>query len=60
MSKEIGTCHAELTKLQTTIDGGARITLDIGSHDFHVIKNLLDKYSTDGTIVCAFVDGDNE
>jgi hypothetical protein len=39
---EIGSCTAIINKVQTTIDGGARITLDLNSHDKEIIKKLID------------------
>ena len=39
--KEIGTTQALINKLQTTVDGGARITLDLSASESEVIKNLM-------------------
>ena len=37
---ELGNCDAQIQKIQTTADGGCRITLDIG-HDGHALSALL-------------------
>jgi hypothetical protein len=39
---EIGSCTAIINKVQTTVDGGARITLDLNSNDKEIIKKLID------------------
>ena len=41
MTDEIGSCNAVIHKIQTTLDGGARITLDIGAEATIVITKLL-------------------
>jgi hypothetical protein len=48
---EIGSCEATINKIQTTIDGGARITLDLNSQDKEVIKKLLDIKLMDNQII---------
>jgi hypothetical protein len=39
--EEIGACEAIINKVQTTIDGGARITLDIDPSAHQVIEELF-------------------
>lgn len=34
-------CDAIIYKIQTLVDGGARITLDVGGHDLDLITRLL-------------------
>jgi hypothetical protein len=56
---EIGSCEAIINKIQTTIDGGARITLDLNSQDKEVIKKLLDiKLMDNQTIFVGFASGE--
>jgi hypothetical protein len=40
-SKEVGSCVAIINKIQTTQDGGARLTLDICSEDAEIISKLM-------------------
>jgi hypothetical protein len=40
----IGSASAIINKVQTTVDGGARITLDLSSQDHQIIKALIDCY----------------
>jgi len=39
--EEIGSSAAVINKIQTTADGGARITLDIPSHETKIITDLM-------------------
>jgi hypothetical protein len=56
---EIGSCEAIINKIQTTMDGGARITLDLNSQDKEVIKKLLDiKLMDNQTIFVGFASGE--
>lgn len=38
---EIGCIIATINKIQTTIDGGARLTLDVGQDSSDVIQKLI-------------------
>ncbi len=59
--EELGSCSAQIYKLQTTIDGGARITLDVGCDARKLIKNLMDKKLSDSDAVfVAFVENKDE
>ena len=56
MENQIGAGLATINKIQTTIDQGARITLDFGSDSHDVIKKLLDiRMGEDCPIMVAFV-----
>lgn len=51
----IGVTSALINKITTTIDGGARLTLDLTSLDSDIIKQLIDiKLKGTGLIVVAF------
>lgn len=41
--EEIGACTAVINKVQTTIDGGFRITLDLESSATFIATQLLEK-----------------
>jgi len=41
--KSLGACNALIYKIQTTVDGGARITLDLNPEDSELLSNLLNK-----------------
>lgn len=52
---EIGACDALINKIQTTVDGGARITLDINPDNLDLIKKLFDiKFSQNGYVYVGF------
>lgn len=52
---ELGACEALINKIQTTIDGGARITLDINPDNLELIKKLMDiKFSQNGLVYVGF------
>lgn len=54
-------CLAVINKVQTTIDGGARITIDINEQDKEAIKWLLDhKLSGNDLMFVSFVEHENE
>lgn len=59
--KEIGSSQVVINKLQTTIDGGARITLDLDSQQSKLISSLLQK-KLEGKemIFCVFMEGIDE
>ena len=42
--QEIGTALCIINKIQTTVDGGARLTLDLSSESRHTISELLERY----------------
>jgi hypothetical protein len=55
-SFEIGTLTAVINKLQTTADGGARLTLDLSGDECQVIEKLIKhKLSTDGLVTIGIV-----
>lgn len=55
----IGSSLAIIQKIQTTIDGGARITLDLGQNDSELISKLMKlKLSGDELVFVAFVEHD--
>ena len=61
MSDQIGAGVATIQKIQTTIDNGARITLDFGSDSNALIKRLLDiKMGADYPIMVACVGVDDD
>jgi len=54
----LGAAKAVINKVQTTVDGGARITLDVGTDSQETIKNILDAYLNDNRLVyCSFFKG---
>lgn len=56
-NSEIGTALCIINKIQTTIDGGARLTLDLSSESRDLIANLLDlKLAGNELVVAAFVE----
>lgn len=56
---ELGSCEAIINKIQTTIDGGARVTLDLNSNDKELIKRLIDiKLEGSQTIFVGFASGE--
>lgn len=40
---EIGSCTAVIYKIQTLLDGGARLTLDISAKDAEIITKLMER-----------------
>lgn len=53
--EEIGAVQAVIHKVQTTIDGGARITLDLGCDSVEVIKKLINiKMQSDSILHVGF------
>lgn len=42
---ELGTCLALLYKIQTLVDGGIRVTIDLGAQDSLVAQSLIKQYS---------------
>lgn len=55
--KEIGSTHAIINKIQTTVDGGARITLDIGAESSVLVSKLLsNKLKCNESVFVAFVE----
>lgn len=54
--QEIGASLCVIDKVQTTRDGGARITLDIPSVSSSLIGDLMHmKLTTEGLVMVAFV-----
>jgi len=52
---ELGATEALINKIQTTVDGGARITLDINPDSIDLIKKLIDiKFSQNGLVYVGF------
>ena len=43
---EIGACEAIINKIQTTVDGGVRITLDINPDAEEIVKQLTEAGAT--------------
>ena len=55
---ELGATSAILYKIQTLVDGGARITLDLGAHSSEIIVKLLEcKMRGDDYFQIGFVQG---
>lgn len=55
MLEAIGVTSVLINKITTTIDGGARLTLDLTAIDADIIKQLMDiKLKGTGVIVVAF------
>ena len=55
---ELGAASAILYKIQTLVDGGARITLDLGSHNVELISKLIEyKMRGDDYFQVGFVRG---
>lgn len=42
MSKEIGAGIASIRAISTTLDGGAKVTLEFGTDSIELIRELLD------------------
>jgi len=58
--KELGNSEAILYKIQTLIDGGARITLDLDASSSELIKNLIsNKMQGKEMVYVAFVEQDD-
>jgi hypothetical protein len=46
-----------INKVQTTADGGARVTFDFNPDDLHIIKLLMEKKLSGNDLVkCVFID----
>ena len=59
--KEIGSCQAIIYKVQTTVDGGARLTLDLPASEIGTITGLLKRKMVGEELVfVAFVEAENE
>lgn len=57
--QEIGSCEAIINRIQTTIDGGVRLTLDLNSDDSELIKKLLDiKLMDNRVLFVGFASGE--
>lgn len=54
--KDIGTCLALVTKVQNTVDGGFRITLDISSDNVELAAKLLKAASNNDQMYVSFVE----
>jgi len=54
MSKEINPIEAQIFKISTMPDGGARLTLDLGTQDSEIIAELL-KAKMNGYDLIKFV-----
>ena len=50
---EIGACLAVINKLQTTIDGGVRLTLDLNPSESEIIKKLFDLKINNESEICV-------
>jgi hypothetical protein len=48
----IGACYLIINKIQTTIDGGVRLTFDVDASEQETINNLM-KLKLDGGVVFA-------
>jgi hypothetical protein len=42
---EVGSCRALISKIQTTIDGGLRLTLDLNPDDEKLVSSLMALYA---------------
>jgi len=61
MESSIGAAEAQIYKIQTLIDGGARVTLDLGYNDETLLTKLIQKKMRGDDLVCvAFVEVSNE
>lgn len=49
--KVIGACMAITNKIQTTVDGGLRLTFDIDQHNVDLVSKLLENKNTKGGAV---------
>ena len=57
--KEAKVTATEIKKVTTTIDGGARVTIDLGYQDMDLIKMLLEKSMMPNNVLyVAFVNKD--
>ena len=50
---EIGACLATINKIQTTIDGGIRLTLDLNPTESEIIKKLFDLKISNTSEICV-------
>ena len=58
-AKEIGASLATISKITTTIDGGARITIDLDPSSSELAAKLLTRKLTGRErVMVAFVDGE--
>lgn len=39
---QLGAAQAIINKIQTTADGGARVTLDLNAQDYRIIQRLVE------------------
>lgn len=60
--QEIGSCHAEIVKVSSNVDGSCRITLDIPEYNAEIAKELLEiKMSSESLLqlgIVRLIDGD--
>ena len=60
-NKVLGNGIAVINKIQSTVDSGARITLDFGADSKELIKSLFDlKLGEDSAVMVAFVRYEHE
>lgn len=56
MSEELGVAKGIIQKVQTTVDGGLRVSLDFGGCDLDLVKKLLEiSMGETKQVVVAFV-----
>ena len=57
----IAAVYVQVNKIQTTIDGGARITLDVDSSSPEAIQAIMaEKLSGNGVLFATFVKADSD
>jgi hypothetical protein len=57
---EIKPSELLINKIQTTADGGVRVTFDFNPDDSHIIKRLMEKKLVgDDMIKCVFIEDRN-
>jgi hypothetical protein len=53
--KELGAAEAIIQKIQTTVDGGLRVTIDMSADNFELVKKLLElKANGDNQVYVGF------
>jgi len=50
---EIGSCQGIINKIQTTLDGGVRLTLDLNPSESDLIKKLFELKMSEEPEVCV-------
>jgi hypothetical protein len=58
--KQLGHSTAIINKVQNTLDGGLRVTLDMTAQDIDLVKTLLDLAVNKGTVLVQFLSDGQE